>query len=1501
MADRVILRPFFPRYGSMWAKAKGAGGKSAYPGPRFLRAGVPDLLVERFAGSAGWSLVHGAYMRALLVDSDEAVCGTWAYLIGTSASEVMRIPDVAPDGSVDDLAGWPQEVRWLVGFWLNRGKSSPAKRPSKAMREGFKPSSFWGEHPRRRIASQLSAIRRWRVVHGNYDAAAKQPEFDPRRASVLDDPPFLGAGGMDEMPGRHYRQRPRGTPDEVRGWYADLAKDQDDLAAAGAMVVTMDLLGAPWRDDWADAGTARGFREKSTREAVAVLGRTRHADSTEDSPRGDGRDRQAARSGDTVATPAHLPDEGGPVVGRAGGGVAGGTSDLRERRAALASASRHVDEVRAAVKILDPLRDAAAEAEETAMEALYENGRERIHYRAAVRDAEEAEKMLEAAIEEHDNLDEDDLNDAYAEESHAALRVHEAKRAQSEHVVVLVCGGREFEPRRGDEEVLRDVLLVAGATVLRHGGARGADTWAARVAYGMRDPFVGVQLRPADWKRHGKSAGHKRNREMLEEEPRPSLVVATPGGRGTAHMVGIAEAAGVTVRRLFVGRPYPSKHEAAKRVTREDPARRKRRDGEKADQAEQAYPVPDVSGGAERSGVGARDAHGRPVEAGAGGGLGSGQDRVRALRRGDRRRGRGDPRVHRVRARLEPRRRPDGVTRPPEPVVALERQPTAPVAPEEAGDFRYRLERGDLSGARSRVLAWVMLNPSTADDREDDATIRRVKRFTEDHGYAGLVVVNLFARRATRPVDLRGWVESSGLVEHRRRPSFERNMRAIREECSGRDVVLAWGGHARSYRRHVADVLGVVREAAARVGTLLRLRGGDPAHPLHLRADLRVSWDETEEEGEGEHGTESQAGTRQDPGLAGAVVPSGGERVREVGNGGPGTGGEEVAQAARGEVLSGARSEDVRGAAEERGGDPQDEDRHGGADQAVRPEDGRGLGGHPRLVGQKAPEAPGVPALVPPDEAGAWRVARTDALSALRRLREAGVRVPCWVWDPPAALALMSGHGTSWDDFRRQRNPADSGRDAVGGRLSDAGPGLPPGVGSKVSFMRSIEGIARAQLACSAPGAVNAVWGHYKTGQWTAVAMELAGWEPIGKVTRAYAGGYADKGATGKPEPDRHRKGPKKGDYKRDPDGAVTRGIEGVEDGKFRPYLPVATEDWYLFRAPRKGKTLVDCFREHGTGQLRVGDRMVPRETLRSRPRGREPSLSMDDDGQGGVVYEEHDRGTRPKSLVLEHHPWCDDDACSPDCPVALTAASTPHRKVGGPGVRGGSESVSMRFAAEPGSSFDVSGDEGTAERFFTILKYASLDKGRVSSSSKSSTKEAGWRYFWGYAGVSMPLETTRAEYDDLPVEERLRVRATGKHVGCEHKFWRRGEGEDEEAWTACVLREYLEVRMSEAIRRAAGERFRSAIRIGNPHATVKPVEFMEWLVGLVAPARRSDGAEGADEHPLIVDVTAGSGSTGVAATRLGFRFLGVDRERLAERVMTARLEHAKKINDGEG
>lgn len=130
---------------------------------------------------------------------------------------------------------------------------------------------------------------------------------------------------------------------------------------------------------------------------------------------------------------------------------------------------------------------------------------------------------------------------------------------------VLVCGGREFgkvNNENADGSALSGDQINArhkerifvnhtldkldedrGITKVIEGGASGVDTCAFWWAVMRRKDRKSY---PAKWKLHGKKAGSIRNQEMLEME-KPDIVVAFPGGRGTADMVRKARRAGVEV------------------------------------------------------------------------------------------------------------------------------------------------------------------------------------------------------------------------------------------------------------------------------------------------------------------------------------------------------------------------------------------------------------------------------------------------------------------------------------------------------------------------------------------------------------------------------------------------------------------------------------------------------------------------------------------------------------------------------------------------------------------------------------------------------------------------------------------------------------------------------------------------------------------------------------------------------------------------------------------
>jgi hypothetical protein len=73
----------------------------------------------------------------------------------------------------------------------------------------------------------------------------------------------------------------------------------------------------------------------------------------------------------------------------------------------------------------------------------------------------------------------------------------------------------------------------------------------------------------------------------------------------------------------------------------------------------------------------------------------------------------------------------------------------------ECRKYRYVLWRRWAWEGYANQVMFIGLNPSTADEREDDPTIRRCVRFAKDWGYSGILMMNAFAFRATQPADMK--------------------------------------------------------------------------------------------------------------------------------------------------------------------------------------------------------------------------------------------------------------------------------------------------------------------------------------------------------------------------------------------------------------------------------------------------------------------------------------------------------------------------------------------------------------------------------------------------------------------------------------------------------------------------------------------------------------------------------------------------------------------------
>lgn len=136
--------------------------------------------------------------------------------------------------------------------------------------------------------------------------------------------------------------------------------------------------------------------------------------------------------------------------------------------------------------------------------------------------------------------------------------------------------------------------------------------------------------------------------------------------------------------------------------------------------------------------------------------------------------------------------------------------------------YRYLLTR--VWDATGRRVLFIMLNPSTATEYQNDPTVERCERRARALGYGAFRVTNIFAYRATDPKVMRAQPDPVG----------PQNMQAIRDSCNwADDIVCAWGTHG-AHMAQGAAVEAVLRQKGATTHHLGLTKDGHPKHPLYI-------------------------------------------------------------------------------------------------------------------------------------------------------------------------------------------------------------------------------------------------------------------------------------------------------------------------------------------------------------------------------------------------------------------------------------------------------------------------------------------------------------------------------------------------------------------------------------------------------------------------------------------------------------------------------------------
>ena len=166
---------FFPYYGAKQSRA------SLYPIPDF------DTVIEPFAGSAAYSTLHHT-RKVILIEKHKPLADMWEWLINVKEDEFLSMPTLEGVDRVSDL-DLTEHQETYVRYWASvcttgRDKVSPFVKAALVTQ----PCSMWSEKGKVRLSGQLSRIRNWRVIHGDYTDA---PDIT---ATWFVDPPYTKGG-----------------------------------------------------------------------------------------------------------------------------------------------------------------------------------------------------------------------------------------------------------------------------------------------------------------------------------------------------------------------------------------------------------------------------------------------------------------------------------------------------------------------------------------------------------------------------------------------------------------------------------------------------------------------------------------------------------------------------------------------------------------------------------------------------------------------------------------------------------------------------------------------------------------------------------------------------------------------------------------------------------------------------------------------------------------------------------------------------------------------------------------------------------------------------------------------------------------------------------------------------------------------------------------------------------------------------------------------------------
>ena len=151
--------------------------------------------------------------------------------------------------------------------------------------------------------------------------------------------------------------------------------------------------------------------------------------------------------------------------------------------------------------------------------------------------------------------------------------------------------------------------------------------------------------------------------------------------------------------------------------------------------------------------------------------------------------------------------------------------------PDARGQYRYTLWRCNLNPCATDYLQFICLNPSTADEHQDDPTVLRCWKRAQRMGYGSFVMTNLFALRATDP---------KVMLAHPAPVGPDNTHHILRLAKDAAMIILAWGKQTPAVHAHSLELCESLRTFGLyhKVHVLAQCSDGTPRHPLYLRNDI---------------------------------------------------------------------------------------------------------------------------------------------------------------------------------------------------------------------------------------------------------------------------------------------------------------------------------------------------------------------------------------------------------------------------------------------------------------------------------------------------------------------------------------------------------------------------------------------------------------------------------------------------------------------------------------